>query len=116
MGLFSHLIRHAQGIRRMGAAALDLAYVAAGRFDAFFEFGLKPWDVAAGALILEEAGAVCRRIDGKPLELTNGSLFASNRGLEAPLGRQIRAFLRRIRWRPTDPTRGPIRRSSRARR
>jgi myo-inositol-1(or 4)-monophosphatase len=53
---FSNFIMAAQGVRRDGAAALDLAYVAAGRFDGFWEEGLKPWDVAAGALIIEEAG------------------------------------------------------------
>ena len=52
----ARLVRQAQGMRRMGSAALDLAYVAAGRFDGYFEFGLKPWDTAAGALLVREAG------------------------------------------------------------
>lgn len=53
-----------QGVRRLGSAALDLVYVAAGRFDGFWELSLKPWDVAAGALICEEAGAVVTDIHG----------------------------------------------------
>ena len=54
--LFADLLTHARGVRRAGAAALDLAYVAAGRFDAFLELGLKPWDVAAGIVLVREAG------------------------------------------------------------
>lgn len=55
-----------QGVRRLGSAALDACYVAAGRFDGFWELALKPWDVAAGGLIAEEAGATVTDIDGKP--------------------------------------------------
>jgi myo-inositol-1(or 4)-monophosphatase len=54
-----------QGVRRLGSAALDLSYVAAGRFDGFWELSLKPWDVAAGALICEEAGATVTNIHGE---------------------------------------------------
>jgi myo-inositol-1(or 4)-monophosphatase len=73
------------GIRRWGAASLDLAFVAAGRYDAFFEFGLKPWDVAAGLLLVREAGGVVNDITGKPYELGGPSLLASNFGLREPL-------------------------------
>ena len=69
------------GIRRWGAASLDLAFVAAGRYDAFFEFGLQPWDVAAGLLLVREAGGVIGDISGKPYELGGPSLLASNFGL-----------------------------------
>ncbi|MBV8189714.1 MAG: inositol monophosphatase [Alphaproteobacteria bacterium] len=69
------------GIRRWGAASLDLAFVAAGRYDAFFEFGLKPWDVAAGILLVREAGGVVCDLAGKPYELGAPSLLASNFGL-----------------------------------
>ena len=69
------------GIRRWGAGALDLAFVAAGRYDAFFEFGLEPWDVAAGLLLVREAGGVISDISGKPYELGGPSLLASNFGL-----------------------------------
>ena len=56
------------GVRRAGSAALDLAYVAAGRVDGFWEVGLKPWDTAAGALLITEAGGHISRINGDPYE------------------------------------------------
>jgi len=67
-----------QGVRRTGSAALDLCSVAAGRTDAFWEFGLKPWDVAAGALMVEEAGGYVTNMDGKPLDLEGARIVASN--------------------------------------
>src|SRR6202050_443861 len=67
-----------QGVRRTGSAALDLAYVACGRVDGFWEFGLKPWDVAAGALIVEEAGGHVSNIDGASLDLAGAQIIASN--------------------------------------
>ncbi|HSI02348.1 MAG TPA: inositol monophosphatase family protein [Reyranella sp.] len=70
------------GVRRWGAAALDLAFVAAGRYDAFFEFGLAPWDVAAGILLVREAGGLVNEISGAPFALgTSGSILATNAGL-----------------------------------
>jgi myo-inositol-1(or 4)-monophosphatase len=59
-----------QGVRRLGSAALDLCYVAAGRFDGYWELSLSPWDVAAGGLIAEEAGALATAVDGRPDYLT----------------------------------------------
>jgi len=68
-----------QGVRRLGSAALDLCYVAAGRFDGFWELYLKPWDIAAGGLIAEEAGAIVTDVDGGHEYLTpNPSLLAAN--------------------------------------
>lgn len=61
---FVRLSKRTQGVRRLGSAAIDLCYVAAGRFDGFWEMGLKPWDVAAGGLIAEEAGAVVTNLEG----------------------------------------------------
>jgi myo-inositol-1(or 4)-monophosphatase len=75
---FAHLSQLAQAVRRDGSAALDLAYVAAGRFDAFWEFDLRPWDVAAGALLVREAGGTISAIDGGTLALDAGSTLASN--------------------------------------
>ena len=75
---FANFIMHAQGVRRDGAAALDLAYVAAGRFDGFWEEGLKPWDVAAGALIIEEAGGRISKYRGEPLDIFSPPVVASN--------------------------------------
>jgi myo-inositol-1(or 4)-monophosphatase len=62
---FIHFTYKSQGVRRLGSAALDLAYVAAGRFDGFWEMALKPWDVAAGGLICEEAGARVTNVHGE---------------------------------------------------
>jgi myo-inositol-1(or 4)-monophosphatase len=67
-----------QGVRRTGSAALDLAYVAAGRTDGFWEFGLRPWDVAAGALIVEEARGRVSNMDGSELDLPGANIVASN--------------------------------------
>ena len=75
---FALISQHAQAVRRDGSAALDLAFVAAGIFDAFWEFDLKAWDVAAGALLIEEAGGRVDAIAGGPLDLTEGSILASN--------------------------------------
>jgi myo-inositol-1(or 4)-monophosphatase len=66
------------GIRRLGTASLDLAYVAAGRLDGFWEFGLKPWDVAAGIVLVREAGGLVGRLDGESNLLAGGTLVASN--------------------------------------
>jgi myo-inositol-1(or 4)-monophosphatase len=75
---FTNFIMHAQGVRRDGSAALDLASVACGRFDAFFEEGLRPWDVAAGALIVEEAGGSVSRYDGTSLDIYRPPILCSN--------------------------------------
>ncbi len=67
------------GVRRWGAAALDLAYIAAGRYDSYWEHGLSPWDMAAGALIAAEAGATVTDLDGKPLDIwTAQSILSAN--------------------------------------
>ena len=69
---------HSHGLRRLGSAATDLAYLAAGRFEAFYEHGLKPWDVAAGAMILRQAGGKVSDFNGTDQFLFNGELIASN--------------------------------------
>lgn len=66
------------GVRRAGAAALDLAYVASGRLDGFWEFGLNPWDMAAGTLLIEEAGGSCSDMRGAPARLRGPHLLADN--------------------------------------
>jgi myo-inositol-1(or 4)-monophosphatase len=68
----------ARGIRRAGAAALDLAYVAAGRLDGFWELKLKPWDVAAGVIMVREAGGMVTSFDGSAYDIFNHSIVASN--------------------------------------
>jgi myo-inositol-1(or 4)-monophosphatase len=75
---FANFIMNAQGVRRDGAAALDLAYVACGRFDGFWEEGLQPWDVAAGSLMVEEAGGRVSKYDGGPLSIYTPPILASN--------------------------------------
>jgi myo-inositol-1(or 4)-monophosphatase len=78
-----------QGVRRMGSAALDLCYVACGRVDAFWEFGLRPWDVAAGALIVAEAGGRVTNLDGSALDLDGRKILASNRKLHRAMRETI---------------------------
>jgi myo-inositol-1(or 4)-monophosphatase len=78
------------GIRRMGAASLDLAYVAAGRFDGFWERGLSIWDIAAGVLLVREAGGVVSRTDGGSDPEEAGDVLASNDGLHGRLLRALR--------------------------
>jgi myo-inositol-1(or 4)-monophosphatase len=78
---FANFIMAAQGVRRDGAAALDLAYVAAGRFDGFWEEGLKPWDVAAGVLLIEEAGGRVSTYSGAPFDINTPPILASNGSL-----------------------------------
>ena len=68
----------ARGIRRAGAAALDLAYLAAGRLDGFWELKLKPWDVAAGVLMIREAGGTVSTFDGSAYDVSNHRIVASN--------------------------------------
>lgn len=77
------------GVRRWGAASLDLAYVAAGRFDAFWERGLNAWDIAAGAVIVREAGGVVTEVDGGDFMKT-GAVLAANPGLAPKLAQTLR--------------------------
>lgn len=78
MDYFELFYRHTHGVRRDGAAALDLCYVAAGRFDGFWEYDLKPWDVAAGLLLVTEAGGRVTDFAGHPSDPGDGQLVASN--------------------------------------
>ncbi|HEY2980058.1 MAG TPA: inositol monophosphatase family protein [Anaerolineales bacterium] len=83
---FVKLAKLTQGVRRLGSAALDACYVAAGRFDGFWELSLKPWDVAAAGLIAQEAGAIVTDIDGQPDFLAQPqSIVAAAPGLHAKL-------------------------------
>jgi len=69
---------NAQAVRRDGSAALDLAYVACGRFDGFWEDGLSPWDIAAGALLISEAGGKVTNFKDEPLDIYNEQVLATN--------------------------------------
>ncbi len=90
--LFAQFMGRARAVRRLGSAALDLCYVAAGRFEAFWEQHLKPWDVAAGALIVEEAGGRITGMDGAPFDPAAGHLIASNAHLHERVLEVIREF------------------------
>lgn len=75
---FTDFLMESRGVRRDGSAAIDLAYVACGRFDGFWEEGLNPWDVAAGKLLVEEAGGVVSYYDGSPFSIYTPPILASN--------------------------------------
>jgi len=87
---FERMSRATQGVRRPGSAALDLAYVARGVFDGFWERGLSPWDVAAGTLLVEEAGGKVTDFSGNSLRMDSGELFSSNGLLHRALLREAR--------------------------
>ncbi|MEZ4885609.1 MAG: inositol monophosphatase family protein [Chitinophagales bacterium] len=81
--VLQYFIRETRGIRRLGAAAVDLCYVACGRFDGFWEHSLSPWDVAAGSLIVQEAGGVVTDFKGGKDYLFGREIVASSRAIEA---------------------------------
>jgi fructose-1,6-bisphosphatase/inositol monophosphatase family enzyme len=72
---FERMMKRSRAVRRLGSAAIDLAYVACGRFDGFWELKLHPWDVAAGALLVEEAGGIVADFEGCPFDI-----FGADRG------------------------------------
>lgn len=74
----TNLLPHIQDIRRLGAASIDLCYLAQGKVEAFYEIDLKPWDVAAGILIVQEAGGKISNIDNQPFDFDDKSIVASN--------------------------------------
>src|SRR6266550_6141930 len=78
IGLFGEFVAEARAVRRLGSAALDLCYVAAGRMDGFWESDLKPWDIAGGALIVAEAGGRVTDMDGTPFSSRRGHVVAAN--------------------------------------
>jgi myo-inositol-1(or 4)-monophosphatase len=87
---FARIVKATAGVRRAGAAALDLCHLASGYFDGFWELTLAPWDVAAGALIVREAGGTITRIDGSADVIGAGSVLASNGRLHAWLASELR--------------------------
>jgi myo-inositol-1(or 4)-monophosphatase len=92
VGLFGAFLGTARAVRRLGSAALDLCYVAAGRFDAFWEQHLKPWDVAAGALVVTEAGGRITGMDGSAFDPIAAHLIASNGRIHDEMLAVIRQF------------------------
>lgn len=93
LDMFRSLSKDAAGIRRPGAAALDLAYVAAGRFDGFWEIGLKQWDMAAGALLIQEAGGIVSDFGKGSQYLKTGNILAANPKLHALMHDSISPFV-----------------------
>ncbi len=82
---FCQLTQISQGVRRLGSAALDLAFVASGRLDGYWERGLKPWDIAAGIVLVREAGGVVTSYENGPLDISSGRILATNGKLHASL-------------------------------
>lgn len=82
---FAYFTHRSRGVRRGGAAAVDLAFVAAGRCDGYWERGLSPWDLAAGVVLVEQAGGVVSAYDGSELELASGRLIACSPGVHAAI-------------------------------
>lgn len=81
MNVFDWCMRNTHGLRRLGSAAADLAYVACGRFEAFYEYGLNAWDVAGGAIIVKEAGGIVTDFTGKNNYIFGGELIAANKNV-----------------------------------
>jgi myo-inositol-1(or 4)-monophosphatase len=97
MGLFSAFVAQARAIRRLGSAAIDLCWVAAGRMDGFWEQRLQPWDTRAGALLVQEAGGRVTGLDGAAWDSAGGHLLASNGHLHDEMLGVVRAFRNRRR-------------------
>ena len=98
MNMLRKVLENTSGVRRPGAAAIDLCYVAAGRLDAFFETGLAPWDLAAGSLIIREAGGIVSGLDGSESYLDSGHILTGTPKVYSALAklcsREIKALLR----------------------
>ncbi len=92
LALFEYLMQHSRGLRRLGSAAVDLAYLACGRFDAFYEYGLNPWDVAAGAFIVQQAGGKVSAFDGSENAIFGKDILASNNKIHAEMLEVIKQF------------------------
>jgi myo-inositol-1(or 4)-monophosphatase len=97
VGLFGAFVGRARAVRRLGSAAIDLCYVAAGRLDGFWESDLKPWDIAGGSLIVLEAGGRVTDLAGRPFTSRAGSVLASNGALHEPMLEVVRGFRDRKR-------------------
>ncbi len=95
LDMFQDVMQHAAGVRRPGAAALDLSYVAAGRLDGFWEFGLEIWDIAAGVLLIREAGGLVGNLTDDGDFLETGNLIAGTPKVHEELERMLRPRLRK---------------------
>lgn len=94
--MLREVMANTAGVRRAGAAALDLAYVAAGRLDGFWELGLKPWDMAAGALLVKEAGGLVTELGGGENAMETGNVLAGNPKVHEALLKMLGPFYKKI--------------------
>ncbi len=93
MKCLEYFIRSSRGVRRMGSASVDLAHVACGKYDGFFEYGLNPWDILAGALIVREAGGSATDFRGNSESLTGEEIVASNRFISDEVINIVKGFM-----------------------
>ncbi len=92
MGLFIQMLKTTSGLRRLGSAAVDLAWVACGRLEGFFEYGLHPWDVAAGAFIIQQAGGIVCDFEGKNNYLYGKEIVACNKEIHTEFMNQVKMY------------------------
>ncbi len=97
MNLFKQFTDQSQGVRRLGAASVDLCHVASGKVDGFWEFDLHPWDTAAGIVIVKEAGGTVSQMDGSPFSIFNRNIVASNKALHNKMTGQTRPVIEKLR-------------------
>lgn len=90
--VFEYFLKNARGIRRLGSAAIDLAYVACGRFDVYYETTLNPWDIAGGIILVKEAGGIITDFKGKPHMLENGQVIAAAPLIHEAVASHIRSI------------------------
>lgn len=90
--LFKYFMQNTRGVRRLGSAAVDLAYVACGRFDGFYEYGLNPWDVAAGIILVQEAQGICIDFQGGKNYLYGKEIITSNNKIQEELFKSIKKY------------------------
>lgn len=95
IGLFTDVMQKCHGLRRIGAASVDMVYTACGRFDAYFEYNLKPWDIAAGILIVQQAGGECFDFVGGNDVLGSGDIVATNGKVSAELNQIIHSYFKK---------------------
>jgi len=100
---FCYLTHRTQGVRRSGSAAMDLAYVACGRFDGFWERGLSPWDMVAGIAIVEAAGGQVTAYDGSPMDIAAGRILATNGRIHPPLSQALQQVPPLTTWATLTP-------------
>ena len=93
MNCLTHLVKKTQGIRRLGSAAIDLAYVACGRFDAFYEYDLHLWDIAAGIILVREAGGKVSDFSGKEDNISGTEIVAGNCSVFSELQKIVSKFM-----------------------